>query len=132
MQARSRSLRFRAPALVALVERGETRGELVREVVRGTLQPLIDAEVDTVVLGCTHYVFLRDAISEVMGPDVTLVDSGTAVARQLGRVLREAPPYSAGGAGEMRFLTTGDTAEVQRVVERLWGEPLPVLHADLA
>ena len=100
--------------------------------VRATLQPLLDAQVDTVVLGCTHYIFLRDAITDVMGPAVTLIDSGAAVARQLQRVLQEQGLLSAGGAGEMRFLTTGDAAAVQRVVERLWGEPLAVHHVEIA
>lgn len=120
------------PALVELVERADTAGKHALGVVRETLKPLVEAGVDTVVLGCTHYVFLRDLIVDVMGPDVVLIDSGAAVARQVGRVLEERGGLAAGGAGEMRFLTTGDAEAVAGVVERLWGEPLVVEHTEVA
>lgn len=118
------------PALVELVERADISGEHALRVVRETLAPLRAAGVDTVVLGCTHYVFLSDLIREVMGPEVALIDSGVAVARQVGRVLGEGG-LAAGGEGDMRFLTTGDAASVAGVVERLWGEPLAVGHAEV-
>jgi glutamate racemase len=120
------------PALVELVEHADTTGAHALDVVRETLAPLVAAGVDTVVLGCTHYVFLREPIRDVMGSEVALIDSGVAVARQVGRVLAEREQLAGEGAGGMRFLTTGDAEAVARVVERLWGEPLDVEHADVA
>ncbi len=79
------------PLFVPLVENGRCApGDMVAElVVREYLQPLKDAGVDTLVMGCTHYPLLRDIFSAFMGPDVTLIDAGAACARQVGRVLGE-------------------------------------------
>ena len=112
--------------LVELVEEGEFDGPAVH----GTIDP-VAAEfrargVDTVVLGCTHYPFLREAIAAAMGPDVRLLDSGPAIARQTGRVLEERQLLAAGSEGRVRILTTGDPAEVGEVVARLWSEPARV------
>jgi glutamate racemase len=113
------------PGLVDLVEAGQTRGEKVREVLEPLLAPLREAGVDTIVLGCTHYPFLADAVREVMGADVTILDSGDAVARQVERVLRETGGLQASGRGEVTLLTTGGAADVAAVAERLWGEAIP-------
>jgi len=68
------------PRFVEFVESGVTESPEVREVAAGYLQPLVDAGVDTVVLGCTHYPFLKGVIRYVMGPDVTLVSSDSETA----------------------------------------------------
>lgn len=114
------------PGLVELVEAGETNGERVRDSLVELLRPLTEAAVDQVVLGCTHYPFLREAIAEVMGPGVGILDSGSAVARQLRRVLYERDELADSGQGSIRVLTTGDPVAIAAVVGRLWGEPLPV------
>lgn len=117
------------PGLVELVEEGETEGERVRRVLLPLLEPLREAGVDTVVLGCTHYPFLRGAISEIMGPDVILIESGPAVARQTLRILESQgarSPAESGKAAGMRLLTTGDPARVAPAVQRLWPAPLEV------
>lgn len=79
------------PLFVPLVENGRTRpGDIVIEtVVAEYLSPLRQAGVDTLVLGCTHYPLLTDVISQYMGPEVTLIDSGAAVADQLQGWLRQ-------------------------------------------
>ncbi len=118
------------PGLVELVEEGETEGDRVRQVLRPLLEPLEEAGVDTVVLGCTHYPFLRDAIAEIMGPGVTLIESGPAVARQTLRILESQGSRFPAGPGteraKMRFLTTGDPIRVAPAAERLWLAPLKV------
>ena len=72
---------------VQLVERGELDGPEVERVVRASLQPLLDAGADTIVLGCTHYPFLRPVIQRLAGPDVRVIDPAPAVAQQLLRIL---------------------------------------------
>ena len=72
---------------VQLVERGELDGPEVERTVRASLQPLLDAGADTIVLGCTHYPFLRPVIERLAGPSVQIIDPAPAVARQLLRVL---------------------------------------------
>ncbi len=119
------------PGLVDHVERGETDGPAVEKTLNDLLAPLKDAQVDTVVLGCTHYPFLRAAISRLMGPGVKVIDSGAAVARQVERVLTASGTLSAGGRGGFKLLTTGDAATVSEIASRLWDEEMEVEQVDL-
>ncbi|TFD04089.1 MULTISPECIES: glutamate racemase [unclassified Cryobacterium] len=100
------------PRFVEFVEAGVTTGDEVLAVAEEYLAPLRAAQVDTLVLGCTHYPFLRGAISYVMGEGVTLVSSDTETANDVYRVLvsqglersRTSPP-------SYRYEATGDSAE---------------------
>ncbi len=74
---------------VELVENGILDGPLAEETVRKSLRPLLEAGADRIVLGCTHYPFLKDVIQRVAGPDVTVIDPAPAVARHLLDVMRE-------------------------------------------
>jgi glutamate racemase len=82
-----------APLLVPLAEEGWTDGEVPRLAARRYLEPLATAGVDVVILGCTHYPLLFDVISreahDLMGPDVTILDSATVVASEVAAFLRE-------------------------------------------
>lgn len=124
-------LRQPCPGLVDLIEDGVLHGPRLDERMAELVAPLRAAGVDTVVLGCTHYVFVRDAIQAALGPDVLLVDSGEAIARRTGQILREAGALAEGGPGAVRIVTTGDAAEAAPVVERLWGEPVWVERAEI-
>jgi glutamate racemase len=116
-----------APGLVEQVEAGDLDGHTTRALVERYTKPLVDAGADTIVLGSTHYPFLRPLIADVVGSTVTLVDTGAAVARQLERVLDAHElrrPSSAPGAAA--FWTSGDAAVVGSVIERLWGTAIDV------
>ncbi|CAN5829397.1 glutamate racemase [soil metagenome] len=119
------------PGLVDLVEAGQTSGTRVREVLEPLLAPLQKSGVDTIVLGCTHYPFLSDAVRDVMGEGVAVVDSGDAVARQVGRVLSDQGTLAVTGEGGLTLLTTGTAAEVRIVAERLWGASVPTQSIDI-
>ena len=102
---------------VQLVERGELDGPEVERVVRASLQPLLDAGADTIVLGCTHYPFLRPVIERIAGPDVRIIDPAPAVARQLIRVLASAASTASDNGrgsdfsnqpGTLELLSSGD------------------------
>lgn len=112
--------------LVELVEEGEFAGPRVRATLDPVLRPLRERGVDTVVLGCTHYPFLHEALAEALGPEVALLDSAPAIARQTRRVLEGAGLLAEGGEGWVRMLTTGDPAEEEPVMARLWSEPVRV------
>jgi glutamate racemase len=109
------------PGLVPLVEQGKTGGPEVEAALEGYLGPLLDTGVDVIVLGCTHYPFLRDAIQRRCGPGVTLVDPADAVARQLGRVLDAEDLRAADSGGRTRYTTSGDVEDFERVLTRLVG-----------
>lgn len=102
---------------VELVENGIQDGPVAEETVRKSLRPLLDAGADRIVLGCTHYPFLRKVIQRVAGPDVTIIDPAPAVARHLLDVMREeglvAEPVEA----------TGDATEYNTSVAELVEAP---------
>ena len=94
--------------------------------VRQFVQPLIDQGADTLVLGCTHYPFLRDTIQRVAGEGVALIDPAEAVARELVRRLDVNTLASGPELGQTLFFTTGDVAQVQRTIAHLWGDGVSV------
>ena len=119
------------PGLADLVEDGLLSGPELAERMEAYVAPLRDAGVDTVVLGCTHYVFVRDAVRDALGPGVRLLDSGEAIARRTRQILTDAGALADGGPGSVRILTTGDPGEVTPIVHRLWGEPADVERLEL-
>ncbi len=122
-------LKIPCPGYVELVEAGELEGHHAMEVVREPLVPAIAAGVDRVVLGCTHYPFLRGLIERTMGDGVEVLDSGTAVARQVERVLvQHSLLGDADREGDLTVFTTGEPRDVEPVASRLWGTPLHVTH----
>ena len=78
-----------AANLNELVESGVTSGPQAEAVVSASLQPLLDAGADVIVLGCTHYPFLADVIKKIAGQGVAVIDPAPAVARHLAEVMRE-------------------------------------------
>lgn len=131
---------------VELVENGNLKGEAAEEVVRTSLQPLLDAGADTIVLGCTHYPFLLPVLRKLAGPGVRFIDPAPAVARHLIYVMvqerllseREAtralakvielaekeamgqkrPPL--GTAPSIELISSGDPAPLQRMFRTIW------------
>jgi len=114
------------PDLVPLVEAGELTSARARAVVRGYLTPLLAAGIDELVLGCTHYPFLRPLIEEVVGPEVEIIDPTPAVAQQTGRVLAHRGLAVTGPAPTHRFLTTGVPDRFRAALCDLLGLSAPV------
>ena len=129
------------PRFVELVEAGHTSGPEVLEVAREYLAPLAAEGVDTLVLGCTHYPFLRGAISQVMGREVALVSSDLETANEVYRTLTETNMLRPADAGEpvFRYETTGDnTGWFVRLAQSMLGigidsvDPAPTGAIDLS
>jgi glutamate racemase len=114
------------PAFVEFVERGETSGPAITAIAREYLQPLIDADVDTLVLGCTHYPLLTGVISYVMGDAVTLVSSAEETAKDLYRTLVEKDLLNDSGAPTYKFVATGDVDSFSKLARRFLG---PEVHS---
>jgi len=109
------------PGLVELVERGELSGDHAAKVVGGYVTPLVEADADVLVLGCTHYPFLRPLIEAAAGSAVTVIDTGAAVARRV-RQLLERDNLLAPAAGKppgLKILTTGPLEQLRRLWPRL-------------
>lgn len=122
------------PLFVEYVERGETSGDAITKVAREYLQPMIEADVDTLVLGCTHYPLLTGVISYVMGNGVSLVSSAEETAKDLYRVLIENSLLRAPSTTPPThtFLATGDAQAFESLARRFLGpEVTAVQHQDL-
>jgi glutamate racemase len=119
------------PGFVEFVERGQTEGDEVAVLAERLLAPMVDAKVDTLLLGCTHYPYLARVIGGVMGRDVVLVSSAdeTAfdVAHRLARGSLAVPagrPRDGGAPGRLRFISSGDIAWFEDLGRRLLGPEL--------
>ena len=114
------------PRFVELVEAGITSGDEVVEVARTYLEPLQEANVDTLVLGCTHYPLLTGVLSYVMGEGVTLVSSAEETAQDVFRTLtaHEILRGTRSGSPEHQFRVTGDPADFERHGRRFLGPEL--------
>lgn len=108
------------PGWVECVEAGDLDGPRVTELVMRDVAPLRHAGADVLVLGCTHYPFLRPLIQRVAGATTSLLDTGAAVARQARRLLETDGLLREGDqAGALQWRTSGDVARLASVVERL-------------
>lgn len=114
------------PGLVEQVELGELDSAKTRQLVECYTAPLLARGADTLILGCTHYPFLAPLIRDVAGTDITLVDTGAAVARQLQRRMSLELPARTHSDTAARFFTSGDPALATRIVSALWGNPTTV------
>jgi glutamate racemase len=114
-----------APDLAAVIQRGFPFDENVVEMVRSYCAPLKQAEVDTVILGCTHYPLVAPMLQRVLGRDVHLVTAGHAIAATAQRVLAEQGLATAGrDEGTYSFLCTGDAAAFKELGTRFLQMPL--------
>lgn len=119
--------------LVSLVEAGQLNGPVVEQRLKEILAPVQGVELDHLVLGCTHFPFLADAIARVLPDGVKLVDPAPAVARQTQRVLarRGWLRATATHPGAWRFVTTGSLPAFRPLVERLVAPELRESRRDI-
>jgi len=108
------------PGLAALIEDVPPNDQGAADLLAGFASPLVARGADVLVLGCTHYAFLHDALAERVGPGVTIVTPAEAVARRVAAVAEESGTTS--GSGSTCYLTTADPARFAAQVERLLGE----------
>jgi len=120
------------PDLVPLVEAGQLDGPVVEEVVArsvGPLQPAVDDDLDTLLLGCTHYPLLAPVLARVLGGRLAIIDSASATASALAHLLDvqglNAPPEA---LPEHIQLTTGNVAAFRAIAERLFGDAFPTVE----
>ncbi|GAA2670955.1 MULTISPECIES: glutamate racemase [Actinosynnema] len=105
------------PRFVDFVERGTTSGRQVLGIAEAYLEPLQRADVDTLVLGCTHYPLLTGVVQLVMGDGVTLVSSAEETVKDVVRVLTERDQFRE-GEPDQRFTSTGSVETFERLARR--------------
>jgi glutamate racemase len=114
-----------APDLAAVIQRGFPFSESVVEMVRSYCEPLKRAEVDTVILGCTHYPLVRPMLQRILGRDVHLVTAGHAIAATIERTLAQAGlSTTSDQEGRYRFMCTGDAEAFRELGTRFLQLPL--------
>ncbi|MDP1657729.1 MAG: glutamate racemase [Methylotenera sp.] len=108
--------------LVECIERGELNAASTRSLIQQYCSPLLAEGADTIVLGCTHYPFVREVIREIVGEKISLIDTGAAVAKQLKRQLEEQDLLSTSKQPiGVRFWTNSTAENARQVIESLWG-----------
>jgi glutamate racemase len=113
--------------LVECIERGELQSGNTLDLLNKYCQPLLGEGADTIVLGCTHYPFVKPMIRQIVGENVTLIDTGAAVAKHLQKRLATLDLLTQQQqAGAVRFWTNSPAADAKQVVEALWGKSTEV------
>ena len=124
-------LQSTCPGLVQQIESGELDSPKTRAILEEALQPMLKQNIDTVVLGCTHYPFVIPIIQQIVGETVRVIDPAPAVARQVKRLLEaDGLKFPAGGSGELQFFTSGDATRLQGLLPKLIGEDKPVTRLE--
>ncbi len=113
------------PLFVPLVEEGWTQHDATRLVAREYLAPLVAADVDTLVLGCTHYPLLKPLLAEVLGPDVRLIDSAEETAAETSRTMVDANLIALdGNTASHRFIASDDPLQFLQLGQRFLGDSI--------
>ena len=119
------------PGLVEQIESGDIDSDETSRILSRALTPMLREDVDTIVLGCTHYPFVQSQIEEIVGRDVTIIDPAPAVARQTQRVLKQHRLLNVeGNPGRVAAFTTAGTGELDSLIQKLLGFPVPVRQAS--
>jgi glutamate racemase len=110
------------PLFVPLVEEGWTDHEATRLIAREYLETMVEAEIDTLVLGCTHYPLLKPLLRDVLGPDVQLIDSAEETAAETARTLAAAQLATVPNAEpDYRFIASDDPLQFLQLGQRFLG-----------
>lgn len=112
------------PLFVPLVEEGWTQHEAAWSIAREYLAPFMHGEVDTLVLGCTHYPLLKPLIGEIIGRDVRLIDSAEETALDARRMLAEHSLDAPSGQGSYRFVASDDQEQFLALGQRFFGDTI--------
>jgi glutamate racemase len=116
--------------LVPLIESGQIESPAMRTLLQTHLKGIVQAQADTLVLGCTHYPFLKNQIKELIGSLITIVDTSDAVVRQLSRQLEQHALAEETGGVSLQLLSTTNADTLQAMAERLLQTPLSPRRID--
>lgn len=111
------------PGLVQEIEQGHLDGGETRQILESALVPMLARNIDTVVMGCTHYPFVIPLVQEIVGENVRVIDPAPAVAKQVRRMLEASgSKHQSADRGDVKFYTSGDPEELGSLLPVLLGE----------
>jgi glutamate racemase len=109
--------------LVSQIEKGDLDSNVTRSILEDALHPMLEKNIDTVVLGCTHYPFVIPLIEQIVGENVRVIDPAPSVAKQAKRLLEAHGTKSQSQQrASVRFFTSGDPSEMKSLLPILLGE----------
>ncbi len=121
------------PTLVPLVESGIEDEQRIRQEVKLALEPIVDKEIDSLILGCTHYPLISDYIQEVMGEQVSILSSAEETAREVSSILHYQGIIASNEyTPNHQFFTTSDIQQFKRIADKWLGEKIDVKYVDLS
>lgn len=103
--------------LVKLIESGNIKSKQMSSLLSDYIQPMVEQEIDTLVLGCTHYPFLKDQIREITGDNISIIDSGIAVAKQTKRIMEQNNLLKEQVSPKRLFYTNGNASILKYMLE---------------
>jgi glutamate racemase len=116
------------PGLVGEIEKGNLDGVETCRILQEAILPMLERNIDTIVLGCTHYPFVIPLIREIAGEGVNVIDPAPAIARQTGRVLDSLGIIQlADFQAEVRYFTSGSPSDLEKLLPIMLGEDGKVL-----
>ena|SRR3989344_3894775 len=113
------------PLFIHFAEEGFTDHPALKYVAEDYLKKFTDSKIDTLILGCTHYPLLRDTIQDVVGKEITLIDSAGPTAKELRKILAKKNLLSKNKEPEFRFYVTDAPERAKEIAEKFFGEKLP-------
>ena len=116
-----------------LVEEGWTKDPITEEVARRYLAEILDKDIDTLIMGCTHYPLLTEIIADIMSPGVTLIDSGAAAARVLRQTLSDRGALAQRDHGTLTLYASDQPEDFGALAGQFLRRPLEsaVQHVDI-
>lgn len=105
--------------LVPLVEKGKWETEEAKKILKKVLEPFKKSQVDVIALGCTHFPFMISEMQKIVGQKVQLLDSGSAIARQVQRILENNNSFTRKKKTSHTVLTTGEKKKLENILEML-------------
>ncbi len=113
------------PKLVPFIEAGLLGGPMIREAVTEYVTPLLQARVDSIILGCTHYPFILPEIRRLVGPRVTILDPAEQIREDVAQFLQGRSPQCSPGNCRTEFWVSGDPWRFQNLAQDILGSSLP-------
>jgi glutamate racemase len=119
------------PGLVQQIELGNLNSDETRKILESALLPMLEKNIDTVVLGCTHYPFVIPLIQQIVGDNIRVIDPAPAVAKQTRRLLEaRGMRNQSESKGEVKFYTSGDPEELKSLLPMLFEEADEVARVE--
>jgi glutamate racemase len=115
-------LRQPCPGLVQQIETGKSQAADTERMLRGWLEPMIENQLDTLVLGCTHYPFVMPTLKKILGEKVKIIDPAPSVARHVKRILDEKHLLNEQETGKTIYYTSGEVEKFRETLLTLTGE----------